>query len=304
MWPIQEGVQQTGCDSSSNSSYVFYLVNTHFSHLKNCSACNNNGSGLGGSSTRYILIDGFKCNNNNKNGIFMDGSSTICEIRNAQIRNNANYGIQGYSSYYSPELYIYNSEFKLNTKASLDVKTSSRTEYKLFNCLSDDSTFIEQFTTNGLYPTRVISINHNQLPDNHYIWLPGGTISAQQVVRHTNNGYAWVFNPTSTIRSIDFPLTLKVATVAVGDYATYGTVTATLWVRRDNTALTIRFYCPRGRCGLLAEVTSSISADANEWEQLNLTIKPPLLGVLDFYVDVYGGTTYSGYIDDFDISQA
>jgi hypothetical protein len=51
-------------------------------------------------------------------------------------------------------------------------------------------------------------------------------------------------------------------------------------------------------------ISTSLTATANIWEKLTLTFTPLEDGVIDFYVSVYGGTTFTGYWDEFEITAA
>ena len=56
--------------------------------------------------------------------------------------------------------------------------------------------------------------------------------------------------------------------------------------------------------GSVSDVSASMTAAADTWEQLTITFTPTAAGVVEIEAWAYGGTTYSVYVDDIDCSQA
>jgi hypothetical protein len=82
-------------------------------------------------------------------------------------------------------------------------------------------------------------------------------------------------------------------------------VTIKAWMRRDNTGLTMRLVCKGGQiAGVTSDVVSAMTAAANTWEELTITFTPTEVGVVEITAEAWGGTTYSGWVDDMTISQA
>jgi hypothetical protein len=54
--------------------------------------------------------------------------------------------------------------------------------------------------------------------------------------------------------------------------------------------------------GVAADVSSSMTAAADTWEQRTITFTPTETGVVSITVEAYGGTTFIGYADDFSAS--
>lgn len=118
----------------------------------------------------------------------------------------------------------------------------------------------------------------------------------------TNVGIAWKLSPTSDTRSAEYPLDYVVATIAVLANAL---VTVKLWMRRTNTALTGVLVCRGGQInGVTNDVSSSMTAAADTWEEITITFTPTENGVVEIEAWAYGGTTHSLYIDDFSMTQA
>jgi hypothetical protein len=107
---------------------------------------------------------------------------------------------------------------------------------------------------------------------------------------------SWKLSPTSTNRSSAYPLPLKVAT---GATPANTPITCKVWFRRDNTGLTARLVCKGGQLtGVDSDVISTMTAAENTWEQLSVTVTPTQKGVLEFYAECWGGTTYNLWVDD------
>jgi hypothetical protein len=87
-------------------------------------------------------------------------------------------------------------------------------------------------------------------------------------------------------------------------------------MRRDNTGLTMQLVVPGSStigappntsplAGIPnAGVISSMTAAADTWEQVSLTFTPTEQGVVEIFAYAYGGSTYTGYVDDLTITQA
>lgn len=145
------------------------------------------------------------------------------------------------------------------------------------------------------------SQNHDQVADNHKIFMRGALISSATDQRKTASGISWKIQPTNTERSANWPVSLSLAKVAV---AANSLVTISAWMRRDNSGLTMRLVCKGGQiAGVPNDVTASVTA-TNTWEQETITFTPTEAGVVEIIAEAWGGTTFSGWVDDMSISQA
>jgi hypothetical protein len=52
------------------------------------------------------------------------------------------------------------------------------------------------------------------------------------------------------------------------------------------------------------DVIASMTAAADTWEEVALSFTPTEAGVVEIEVWAYGGTTYSGFVDDLTLEQA
>jgi hypothetical protein len=170
----------------------------------------------------------------------------------------------------------------------------------LRNFTINETTEVSGFTAYG--DSRVYSENHDGTANNVQIFCDGGLISKQSSVVHGSASHAWKFSPTSTNRSQYYPLNLPIAQIAV---AASALVTVKAWMRRSNTGLTGKLVCKGGQlAGVASDVSSSITAIADTWEQITVSCTPSESGVLEIEAQFYGGTTYNGYVSDLEITQA
>jgi hypothetical protein len=152
------------------------------------------------------------------------------------------------------------------------------------------------------YDRRIYSEKHDGVSGDTQIFCDGGRISLQAAIVHGAATAAWKFSPTNTDRRENYPLNLPIAQIAV---AANALVTVTAWFRRSNTALTSKLVCKGGQlAGVASDVTASMTAAADTWEQLTLTFTPTEAGVIEIEAQFYGGTTYNGYVSDATFTQA
>lgn len=147
--------------------------------------------------------------------------------------------------------------------------------------------------------------NFNGTSGDHRLYAGGRacTVFSENSVRHTASGLSWKISPTTTTMfNSNFPFIYPLAKLAVNASAT---VTVSVWMRRTNTGITGKLVCRGGQlAGIENDVSSSITAAADTWEKVTITLGPTEAGVIELEVHVYGGTTYSLYIDDFSAQQA
>jgi hypothetical protein len=137
---------------------------------------------------------------------------------------------------------------------------------------------------------------------NNKIYFQGGLGTSQTAVRNTPSGYAWSLAPTSTtLVTSQFPLKLKIASVAANGGSA---VTISAYMRRTNTGLTMQLVCPANQpYGPTSDTVASMTAAANTWEQVSISFTPTQNGVYDIYAYAFGGTTFTGYVDDVGVTQ-
>jgi hypothetical protein len=168
------------------------------------------------------------------------------------------------------------------------------------NCLFNESVEVspDQLSDNYVY-----SHNHDQVAGNHKIFVGDGLISAVTDQRYTASGLSWKLQPlSSTWRYSRRPLILSLAKVAC---SANNLVTIKAWMRRSNTGLTMRLVCKGGQiAGVASDVVDSMTAAADTWAEQTITFTPTEVGVVEITAEAWGGTTFSGWVDDMTISQA
>ncbi len=295
--------------SSSNNNTITTLsnVNSNNSYGINYSSCNNNtittlsnANNNSNYGVYYVNCNNntiatlSNANNNSYSGVYYSGcyNNLISNLSNAN--NNGSYGVYFGSSY--------NSNIRtLSTSGNgLAGVYNNVGRNCLFNALIAEATEVTGFT--DFINSRIFSGKHDQTLNNHKIFTDGGTIRSEATIRHTDSGIAWRLDPTSTNRSSSYPLDLSIAKVAVGANAL---VTIKAWFRRSNTGITGKLVC-KGRqiAGVDDDVTASITAAADTWQELNISFTSSEAGVVEIEAYAYGGTTYTVFVDDLTISQA
>jgi hypothetical protein len=187
-----------------------------------------------------------------------------------------------------------------NNSGSLSIDQGPVAFVNLQNCLLGEAS---EFSAGNYLFTQVTSQNHDQTVDNHKIFMDGGLISSATDQRKTASGISWKLQPTSTtLRNLLRPVVLSLAKVAC---AANSLVTIKAWMRRSDTGLTMRLVCKGGQiAGVTSDVVDSMTAAADTWAEQTITFTPTEVGVVEITAEAFGGTTFSGWVDDMTISQA
>lgn len=281
--------------SSSSSSHGLY-----FSF-----GCNGNifnkYIGIGHGTNGIAMIQGCGYNRfnyvlsaHNNYGMFFDTASNNTFI-NVNLIQNANDGVR----YYLGDNDNYINCTTTNNGSTYGMYLFNGHIY-LKNCIINESLELGCYTWgNG----RIYSSNHDNTNNNYLIVTDAGLIRAQTDVRQTNTGYAWSLAPTSsTFRTSFYPLDFKIATVAVNANAL---VTVKAWMRRNNNLLNLGLRIKGGQiAGVPNDITSYMTSTIDLWEQVTLTFTPTEVGVVEIFAECWGGSTFTGYIDDLTIIQA
>jgi len=283
-------------NANNNANYGVCYGNSNNNTIITLSNANNNSYGVYyGYSSNNTIITLSNANNNANYGVYYYGSNnTITTLSNAN--NNANYGV-----FY----YINSSNNTIKSLSTTGNSTGGIRNYGggknyIFNALIAETTEVGGYL--GFDDSRIFSHNHDQTANNHAIFTDGGQIHSDTTTRHTASGIAWRFDVTSTNRSSAYPLSLSIARIAC---MANNEITVSAWFRRSNAGLTMRLVC-KGKqiAGVDSDITDSMTAGADTWEQLQIQFTPTENGVVEITAEAWGGTTYSGYIDDMAISGA
>jgi hypothetical protein len=258
------------------------------------------GTAAFGSSSNTTLNVLYGIFGSNGAGISV-GTSAIFKVTGSGsgsfLANNAGQGITfGTNSF----AIVNNLKMEANTSSSISSDYSPAPFGYLNNCLLGDTT---EFASGGNYiTTQYASQNHDQTANNHKIFMDGGLISSATDQRKTASGISWKLQPTSAVtRTSARPVTLSLAKVAC---SANNLVTIKAWMRRDNSGLTMRLVCKGGQiAGVASDITASVTT-TNAWEEETITFTPTETGVVEITAEAWGGTTFSGWVDDMTISQA
>lgn len=151
----------------------------------------------------------------------------------------------------------------------------------------------------GTWQTNFVwSVNDGSVAGNSAGYFNGGRIVTDTIETHTT-GTSWKLSPTNANITTNRPLPLKVATVGL---LTGVSKTVSVWFRRTNTGLTGRLICYSGQAAGVSTVSSVMTAAADTWEELSVTLTSTENGVVEVYAECFGGTTYSMYVDDITIT--
>jgi len=227
----------------------------------------------------------------------------VGEIRMTMVESkyNSGYGIKT-GSYPHHRIFIKDLTTSGNITASI-----SQGDAMMFldNALMEETTEVEWYDSGGGSEERLISSliqsqKHDQTTNNHKIFSPVGTTTAETSIRHTASGFSWKMSPTSNARKLKLLVEgFKVPVEANSQ------VTITVYVRKDsayngNAARLIL------RGGILAGIDNDVidthTAAADVWEQLSVSGTPTEEGVLEFYIDC-DGTAGNIYVDDVGVIQ-
>lgn len=265
-------------------------------YLENVTSTNNTQQAIDISSSNNGRIKTANLQYNSTTGAITLTNSTGWLVDGLTASNNA---VTGLHFVGSPQNVFYNTTTS-NNSAAADFDTNSSGENYFYNATFGEGTILASPV--DYHNSTIISVNEDNTADNHFIYTDGGTISSESSVRHTASGISWELSPTSATRSSSYPLSQRIAGVYVEASTAY---TATIWLRRTNTALTGTFRMVGGQiAGVSSDQTDSIGAVADTWEQQSISFTPTKAGIVDFFVEAYGGTTHSLFWDDFDISPA
>ena len=234
---------------------------------------------------------------------------TTCEIENIYAWNGSSYccvytcggtvrNVYAYHCYtpvqVSGVVYIYNLQTG-GTSTNADIRCYGGV-CKVQNIDEYSSTPVEFISTYAdEIPTEVSFTNGND----HRKYTGIGNVLSDESVRHTDSGLSWKFSPT-----VDTDSNMPLREV-IGKFLCKASIQVTIsaWFRRTNTGVTAKLVCKGGQIsGVESDVTDSMSAAADTWEQLSVTFTPTQTGVVEIEAQVYGGTTYSVYVDDVEAS--
>lgn len=315
----------SNAQSLGNSGTGFYITsNSDMNTLSNCVAVFNGYGFWIYNNASSNKISNIKALGNTSYGILLQSAAFNNVVSSGNIFNGGGDGINCYEACqntfkninsYANNSYGFvanagqgssNNTFINCSASNANSNGWSMAGYNyLTNCTASGNISTQFVSNHGVRggDDGIYSMDHLGVSGNTSILMFAGSVVSTTSVRHTSSGIAWVLAPTSTRdRPSDYPLTLKIATLAV---AANSTVTVKAWLRRTNTGLTFGLRILADQiAGVPSDVLSPMTAAADTWEEVTLTFTPTANGVVKIQAYCYGGSTYTGYIDDLTITQA
>lgn len=186
--------------------------------------------------------------------------------------------------------------------AAIWINSSCSTGYTvyLYDCLLNEEHDFGGYLDH--HDTRIASHHHNRVKGSHQIVTDGGRITNETGSdRRTASGYAWKMM-ASLPRSEDYPLDLKLASIAC---VANRPVTISGWFKRQSDDVVAQLVIPGGQIdGVNTDLVATAVASSGSYEQLSLTFTPVEQGVIDIYGRTYGGNGDAIWIDDMSAVQA
>jgi hypothetical protein len=293
-------IATNNCATATNRGALFVIADINCYYTLGHAVANANlGVFINSSSSVKLIID-YGILSNGGNGIGVQGEFGGQKLKGSGAGLSANNGANGLLVN-SCTVKCKSLTFENNATSSV-VQSASFSDNNFFeDCLFSDSTAFASLGNLG--DAAIYSQNHDQVVGNHRIVFNGGVIVSATDERKTASGISWKLQPTSTsLRTSVTPLYLSLAKVAC---AANSLVTIKAWMRRSDTGLTMRLVCKGGQiAGVTSDVVDSMTAAADTWAEQTITFTPTEVGVVEITAEAFGGTTFSGWVDDLTISQA
>ncbi len=151
--------------------------------------------------------------------------------------------------------------------------------------------------------------NYGGTDGDHRIFRDGaGSTTVAGIVQQTTTVHGsatlgWKYSPTSALITETNPLERRVARIAVNAGSLF---TFSRWFQRDSTNINMRLLIRAAQLeGIGAvDLTASLSAAINTWQQLTITCTPTKSGVINIHEQCWGGTSNNGFSSDSERSQA
>ncbi len=214
-------------------------------------------------------------------------------FNNVQIYNSWNFGcsVEGIDNKFN-NLTIENSRYATFFRLG---------RYNYFKSFVTNDSTLYYTDPAVFYASKNGFTNYNGAANNHRTVTDVGTITSTATVTHSSGSTAWQLSPTTTNCSSVYPLSMALGQIAV--YANKQ-VTIKAWLRRNSSNLDMRLKVKGNQlAGISSDITSSLSGAADAWHQVALSFTPTENGVVEASVEAYGGSTYSGYVDDISVYQ-
>jgi hypothetical protein len=276
--------------SCCSSVGIFYIIQSAGSTFNNIITKSNTGGGFHSSYSPNAIVNNL-ISNNNSTGFLAEHSNTNTINSGTFIGNNTaiNFSAGAANNFVN----------NCSTSGSSTAVSQGQGFNYLKNCIINES--VEFGIGSPFSNGRVVSINHDNVANNHVIFTDYGLIRNSVSVRYSDSGFAWSMSPTNTRRDSTHPLDFAIAKIAVNANSL---VTVRAWVRRSDNRLTMGLRLKGGQiAGVPNNITSYMSGAADTWEQVTLNFTPTEAGVVEILAECFGGSTFTGYVDDISVTQ-
>lgn len=279
------------CSFNGNVQYGVYFNNVAKASIEGTINCVSNTTGIFTTVCSNITATTLKCNSNIGYGISSDTNGLFKYL---QTKNN---GLNGIFATSAAPLII---EFESEGNNSYSIAHYA-TGLIIQKANIDDSLVILSYypySGTGVYITNNVKTGYPE------IWTGYGKITGQAATAG-GTGIEWKMMPVNASRNIDYPLRLKVATVAVNANAQ---VTAKLYFKKSHASdIGAKLIC-RGLqiSGVTTGAEATAPSDTNR-NQVTLTFTPTEAGVVEIEALAYwlaNAADENVIVDDFTITQA
>lgn len=255
-------------------------------------------------------VDSQICNDNGASGMGAPwesggGFADDWRIRYLETKNNSAYGIYAAGG---KDIRVYEWVSSGNTSGGMIMNGyNAPHSWKIIKASSTDTTPITSYNNSSYRGRQRLELgNYGGTTGDHRTYCNGtaGIIQSETGGnRHTASGIGWAMKPqNASYWSADFPLDMTLALLPVNANKL---VTVRCYMKRTNTGLTGILICKGNQiAGVTSDVTATVTAAADTWQELEITFTPTEIGVVEILAQAYGGTTYTLYIDDMTIIQA
>lgn len=254
-----------------------------------------------------LYVDSFTATGNGSHGMWLSDCVGGMVFNTVSSTSNGAYGVDFSSLTIGGECTIQSLTTSGNTSGAVRFLPLG-SKIRILKSSMAEATKIAPTTTAAYLQGFLSAQNYNNTAGDHRTWFYGGgsgagmaSLFSEASVRHTASGLAWKLSiNNSTNINATRPVVVPLAKV----YLPNGVAkTVKLWMRRTNTGLTGILRCRGGQiAGVSADVTDSIGAAADTWEEQSISLTSSEDGVVEIDIVAYGGTTYSLYYDDFSVS--
>ena len=243
-------------------------------------------------------------NNNGYSGVLTSGINNDVFIESILASGNGLFGLDLQGNQNS-NFVIGNLVTSTNSSGAVHLSTMYGRTRILKSSLAEATKVAQDSAALGLHGYASFQ-NFNGTAGDHRTYYGhslGATIFSEQTIRHTASGVAWKISPLSTTYVRDnVPVTMPVGQLYCNASAQ---VTVRIFMRRTNTGISGHLRCRGGQiAGVASDVIDAISVAADTWEELEITFTPSAAGLVEIDVQVWGGSTFSMYVDDMTYFQA